>query len=322
MKNKTLILLLGLEAVIFAVIALAVTAPEGSGYLFLASFPFAQIGQLLRALSLSGTFGNIAAFILYIGLGALPLLFAAVNLKKGTAKAEDWLLAVISGFAFYMLYIMINPGTLSRIPGFFNADVGRATLGGAFYSLLIGYSVIKLLRKSDSAGTESLIKILRLLFAVAVVILVFAISYIGIGDVKARFSAIQTGNTDPMAQIGFTYIFVLLRYALTQLPAVMEIGIFLLAMRLCGHLNADRYGEEAITSAKKLAAFSKKTVIAIMLSTVVLNLAQIVCATSLVSLDFLTVLPVDSIIVALTAMLLTRFFTASRALAKDNQLFI
>jgi len=38
--------------------------------------------------------------------------------------------------------------------------------------------------------------------------------------------------------------------------------------------------------------------------------------------DFQTTLPLDSIIVALVALLLTRFFTASRSLAQDNQMFI
>ncbi len=322
MKNKTLILLLGLEAVVFAVIALAVTAPEGSGYLFLASFPFAQIGMLLRTLSLSGTLGNIAAFVLYIGLGALPLLFAALHLKRSTAKAEDWLLVIISGFAFYMLYMMINPGALGRIPGFFNADVGRATLGGAFYSLLIGYSVIKLLRRSNSTATDSLLKIMRLLFAVTAVILVFSISYIGIGEVKSRFTAVQNGNTDPFVSLEFTYIFILVRYVFTEVPAVMEIGIFLLGMQLCNDLRADRYGEAAISAAKKLADFSKKAVVTILLCTLTLNLAQIVFAGSLVDVNFVTTLPIDAIIVAFAALLLTRFFTASRALAQDNQLFI
>ncbi len=322
MKNKTLIGLFSLEAIVCAILALTLSSPDGGGYLVLAQFPYAQIGQLLRVLSLSGAFGNVVAFVLYIGLCALPLLFIALHAKKHTVKAEDGLLLVISGFAFYMLYMMINPGPLSRIPSFINIEVGKAALGGACHSLLIGYFLIKLLRKADSSRTDALLKVLRLLLALTCVVIVFAVSYIGISDVKAKFAAIQSGNTDPAVSLGFTYVFVVLRFVLTQLPAVLEIGIFLLAIRLCGHLRADRYGEDAVSAAKRLASFSKNAVIAVLLTTLTLNLAQIIFAGSLVSVDFLTTLPVDSLIVAFAALLLARFFTASRELAQDNQLFI
>ncbi len=322
MKSKTLIGILVLEAIVCAILALTLSSPDGGGYMALAQFPYAQVGLLLRTLSLSGAFGNVIAFVLYIGICALPLLFIAIHIKKRAAKAEDWLLLILSGFAFYMIYMMINPGALSRIPSFLNIDIGKAALGGACHSLLIGYFVIKLLRKSDSTRTDALLKILRLLLALTCVIVVFAISYIGIGDVKAKFAAIQSGNTDPSVSLGFTYVFVVLRYVLTQLPVLLEIGIFLLAMRLCSHLMTDRYGESAVDAAKKLASFSKGAVIAAVLSTLTLNLAQIVFAGSLVSVDFLTTLPIDSLIVAFAALLLSRFFTASRELAQDNQLFI
>jgi cation transport ATPase len=221
-----------------------------------------------------------------------------------------------------MMYMMINPGYLSRIPAYINEEVGKAVLGGAFYSLLIGYLVVKLLRKADGTRTDALLKTLRVLFAVTAVILVFSICYIGIGDVKTKLATIQSGNTDPSVALGFTNFFVILRYVFTQLPVFMELLIFILAMRLCDHLREDRYGDETISAAKKLASFCKKTVVFILLGTITLNLAQILFAGSLVSVDFLTTLPLDSIIVALVALLLTRFFTTSRELAQDNQMFI
>jgi len=321
MKDKTFIRLLFIEAVVCAAAALAFSH-SGSSYLVIAQFPFAQIGLLLRELSLSGVFGNVIAIIFYVALCALPLLFIALRIKKQTLKVEDWLLVIISAFGFHMMYMMINPGYLAQIPAYINEDVGKAALGGAFYSLLIGYLVLKLLRKADGVRTDALLKILRLLFALTAVILVFSIGYIGISDVQSRLTAIQSGNTDPSVALGFTNFFVILRYVLTQLPVFMELIIFILAMRLCGHLREDRYSDETISAAKKLASFCKKTVVVILLCTITLNLAQIVFAGSLVSVNFQTTLPLDSIIVALVALLLTRFFTASRELAQDNQMFI
>ena len=322
MKNKTFILIIFMEAMVCLIAALAFPAQNGSSYLAIAQFPFAQLGLLLRTLSLSGVFGNVIAFVLYAALCALPLLFIALHVKKHTLIVDDWLLVIMSGFAFYMMYMMINPGYLAQIRCYINEDMGRAVLGSAFYSLLIGYLVVKLLRKSSDSGTDTLLKILRLLFAITAVILVFSISYIGIAEVKTKLAAIQSGNTNPSVMLGFTNFFVILRYMLTQLPVFMELIIFILAMRLCDHLREDRYSENAVNEATKLASFCKKTVAIILLCTITLNLAQILFAGSLVSVDFLTALPLDSIIVALVALLLTRFFTASRELAKDNQMII
>jgi hypothetical protein len=322
MKTKTFAILLGAEAMICATAALLFAGQQSSGYLVIAQFPFAQLGLLLRALSLSGSFGNVAAFALYIGICAVPLLFVALHIKRRTFKAEDILLIVMSGFAFYMMYMMINPALFRLIPCYISEDIGRAVLGGAFYSILVGYLVFRLLRRADGAVTDSLLRILRLLLGVAAVVVVFGISYIGVADVKAKLAAILSGNTDPAVSLGLTNFFMGLRFVLTQLPAFMELVIFLMGMRLCLHLSTDRYGEEAVAAARKLASFSKKTVIVILLSCIILNLAQILFAGSLVSVDFLTTLPLDSLIVALAALLLARYFAESRALAQDNQLFI
>jgi hypothetical protein len=322
MKNRKFILILILEAVLGIIAALAFSPPDGNAYLVIAQFPLAQLGALLRSLSLSGALGNVTAFVLYIALCVVPLVFVALHIKKQAFKAEDWLLVVMSGFSFYMMYMMINPAYLARIPCYISGDVGKAVLGGAFYSLLIGYLVLRLMRSAGSTGTDSLLKVLRLLFAVIAVVLVLSISYIGVSGVRTDLAAIQSGNTDPSVSLGATNFFVLLRYALTQAPVVMELAIFLLGMRLCDHLRADRYGEEAVNAANKLAAFAKKTVAVILLCCIALNLAQILFAGSLVSVDFLTLLPLDAIAVALSALLLTRFFVASRELKRDNQMII
>lgn len=322
MKTKTFAILLGVEAVVCMAAALLLAEPQSSGYLVIAQFPFAQAGLLLRALSLSGPWGNGAALVLYIGLCAVPLLFAALHIKRRAFKAEDVLLLVMSGFAFYMMYMMINPALLRQIPCYISEDVGKAILGGAFYSILIGYLVFRLLRRTETTATASLLRMLRLLLAAAAVAVVFGISYIGLADVKAKLAAIASGNTDPAISLGLTNFFVLLRFALTQLPAFMELVILLMGMRLCGCLSNDRYGQESVAAAGRLASFSKKTVMVILLSSIILNLAQILFAASLVSVDFWTTLPLDSLVVALAALLLARYFADSRELAQDNQLFI
>ncbi len=322
MKEKTLIWILMAEAVVCAAAALAFPVSDNTGYLAVAPFPFALFGLLLRTLSLSGKAGNVFAVLLYICLCALPLVPVGLHAKRHTQKGEDWLLFILSAFSFYMMYMMVNPGLLSMTPSFINADYAKAAFGGTWYSILFGYIVIRLLRRSDSAATESLLKTMRLLLAFTAAVIVFGVGYIGVGDLKAKIIAVQSGNTGPNVSLGFTYAFLVFRYLASQVPAVMEIGIFLLAMTLCTHLRADRFGVGAINAANQLAAFSKTAVITIVLSTLAVNIAQIVFAGVLVSLSFTASLPVDSLIVALGAMLMTRFFAASGQLAQDNRLFI
>ena len=322
MKKRAFFIALAVEAAACLLVALTWAESGATGYLEISQFPFALLGLGLRALSLSSTAGNIVAFVLYVAVCALPLAFVTLRLKKRTSRAEDWLLVVMSGFAFYMMYMMINPAYLRLAPGYITEDMGKAVLGGTFYSLLIGWLVLKLMRRADGTGTDALLKVLRLLLAAAAVVVVFSISFAGIVEVKAKLAAIQSGNTDPAVRLGLTNFFVLLRYALTQLPVFMGLLIFLLGMRLCEHLLADRYGEDAVASAKRLAAFSKASVVVMLLSCITLNLLQILFAGSLVWADFLTSLPLDSIILAMASLLLARYFAQSRALAQDNQLFI
>ena len=323
MNKKVLTTLLIGESLLCIILALCLPSESGAnGYLIIAQFPFALIGQGLRSLSLSGAIGNVFAFILYAALCLVPVVFAAVALKKKRFKAEDTLLLVLSGFAFYMMYMMVNPALIGGPIHFDTEGFGKAVLGGVFYSILLGYLVLRLLRKTDSAPTDKLLKMLRLLLGIMAAVLILSIFYVGIISLKAQLAAIQSSNTDPSVSLGMTNFFLLLRFALTNLPNALEIVLFLIAMRLCGALMIDRYSEDVITTAAKLAAFSKKMVVTVLLSCITLNLLQVIFADALVSADFLTTLPLDAIILAFVMLLLSRFFTASRELAQDNQMFI
>jgi hypothetical protein len=322
MKNRKFVLVLIAEAALCVAGALIFPQPQGGALLAIAQFPFAQAGSLLRLLSLSGPLGNVIAVILYAFLCLVPLALAALHFKKRTFKAEDALLIVMSGFAFYMMYMMVNPGQLARIPCYINIGYGRAVLGGAFYSLLIGYIVLRLLRKADGSSTDALLKALRALLAVVAAVMVFSIAYTGASEARTKIAEIAAGNTDPSVSLGATYFFVILRYALSQLPQLMAVAIFLGAMALCDCLRADRYGAEAVDAAKKLASLAKKTVAVILLCCAALNLAQVIFASALVQADFLTTLPVGAVVTAVAALLLARFFVASRELKQDNQMII
>ena len=84
------------------------------------AFPFEQIAALLRALSISGSFLNALALLLYAGICLIPVWFMLWLKTRKKLYAEDWLLVLLSGLLFAVIYLMVNTGGISRI---FNAGL-------------------------------------------------------------------------------------------------------------------------------------------------------------------------------------------------------
>ena len=111
MKQKRFLLLLLLEACC----AIALYLFQFSQYQLmttLLAFPWEPLGIGLRALSLSGSAGNIAAWILYVIVCLLPAGLLLLPLRKHRLYPEDVILALITVCLFFFLYWMINPALL------------------------------------------------------------------------------------------------------------------------------------------------------------------------------------------------------------------
>ena len=158
MKKHWFAGLLGLEAIACAAAALGGAPWDWIG------FPYVQLGQGLRALSLSGAGGNAAAWAAYVLVGLLPLGYlAAKGLRRGL-KPEDGLLAGYSVLLVISLYGLINPGLLPSgeqqgLPG----EWYGLMLAGCLHSMLLGYLVLRLLRGMGSEENNRLIRYVRLL---------------------------------------------------------------------------------------------------------------------------------------------------------------
>ena len=87
MKNKKrLVIFLFIELVVCLLLAFFKKGDSGRAYASLIEFPLAQLGSILRSLSLSSQLGNIAAIILYISIGFLPLAYqptGTIERKRG-----------------------------------------------------------------------------------------------------------------------------------------------------------------------------------------------------------------------------------------------
>ena len=74
------------------------------GYDRIVSFPFVQIGQLIRTMSLSSAFMNILAWAVYILFCAIPLTFFGIRIARKQKDSEDFLLVILSVLMFICMY--------------------------------------------------------------------------------------------------------------------------------------------------------------------------------------------------------------------------
>lgn len=192
MKYKILLIVWGLFAL--ALFVFSVTGNAGLNYEAVMSFPFVQIGGFLRTLSLSGTTGNIFALFIYIALSIIPIVYFSARIFKKKAKAEDFLLIVAGIFLFVMLYLLINPGFMVKIGNVLSV---KSTLGGSFYSILIGYIVFRMLRKFGKSEIEDMLTTLeRILFFIGIV-LIYSVFGSGLDGLISSMESIKLNNTAP-----------------------------------------------------------------------------------------------------------------------------
>ncbi len=329
MKNKKrLVIFLFIELVVCLLLAFFKKGDSGRAYASLIEFPLAQLGSILRSLSLSSQLGNIAAIILYISIGFLPLAYLAYRHYRKKKGLEDILLPILSLLLFMILYLMINPSLINRwfgpltFPGVSLAGMGKSILGGVFYSALAAYLILKAIRNIEQRDTDKLLDILAYLLYIAMAIGIFSVFYLGVGTLAMDIQALKDANTDPAIWLSPSYLFMILAFILENTPTLLLIYIFIVAIRLVEALRVDRYSDEVIASSKKVFRLSKFALLFIMVGNLAFNLLQVICSKYLYNVAYKTLVPLNLLGLSLLMLLVGRYFSQSKQLHTDNQLFI
>lgn len=329
MKNKKrLVIFLFIELVVCLLLAFFKKGDSGRAYASLIEFPLAQLGSILRSLSLSSQLGNIAAIILYISIGFLPLAYLAYRHYRKKKGLEDILLPILSLLLFMILYLMINPSLINRwfgpltFPGVSLAGMGKSILGGVFYSALAAYLILKAIRNIEQRDTDKLLDILAYLFYIAMAIGIFSVFYLGVGTLAMDIQALKDANTGPAIWLSPSYLFMILAFILENTPTLLLIYIFIVAIRLVEALRVDRYSDEVIASSTKVFRLSKFALLFIMVGNLAFNLLQVICSKYLYNVAYKTLVPLNLLGLSLLMLLVGRYFSQSKQLHTDNQLFI
>lgn len=311
MKKQRLILMV---VTVAAVVLLAVVPADG-GVLYLLAWPFVAAGQGLRALSLSGGAGNAAAIVLYVLVCLWPLA-----LKWGRKwQKEDWMLALAAGVMFYVMYGLVNPGSL---PVMLGSDVGQTQLCFGVYSVIVSWGVLKLLRASERVRQEKIYSALRLFLTICAVEMVAVGLGLGWQNFRDAIEAVREANTWPGVELTPTYVFLFLRYAASGAEYALDAAVMVCGAGLLTELERDAYSDACVAAADRVAVWCKRSLMVTTLTTLTLNLGQLFCAGWLQVTDVTLRLPILSMAIAFGALALTRLLVQGRELKEDNDLFI
>ena len=329
MKYRWMYLLLAAEAVLLIVLCLTGWTGSAMDAAAAMAFPYAALGALLRALSLSGAAGNTAAWALYLLLGLLPVAWLLIRCARRRAHAEDALLAVFSAVLFYALYLFINPAQLAARtapdPGMYaemQISMGGAALGCTLHALLLAYAVLRVMRFSGEKERGAYAAMRWLLYAVLAV-LVFGVFGSGLSGLLRDVEALRAGNSAlPASDLAVSMVFLAAQALVQALPLLLGIPIALQALRLIDAASAEPYSEATAAAAHRMGAYCRAAVTGVLLSQVALNLLQLMLADAVRSSSYTVSLPLAAILLMLSAALLARLIERGRRIKEDNDSII
>ena len=237
------------------------------------------------------------------------------------------MLLVISALLLGTLYFMINPGLLPiNMLGY-----GTEMLALTFYSVLLAYLVLRFVLEKSEENLDTLQKGLR--FVLYVVMVVFALSVIleGAVNLPATIKDVQEANSGAMDQLAFlygvqdlkmTYVFLTLQSIVNALPDALSVVVTFLCIRVLDELLLDSYSEKAVVRVKKVVVLCKNSLVAIVVSEVIVNVGQLLFSNQLYQINVMVNIPIFSILFLLVIHVMARYIEENQKLKKDNELFI
>lgn len=322
MKRRIFLVLLAAEAVVCVLLCFMNVSPAGA-FSAAVAFPFEQIGFGLRALSLSGGFGNAAAIFIYVIVSLLPAGALLLLRKRRKLYIEDSLLAVISAALFGVIYLMINPGLIPEALGrAAMPPVGKAILGGTVYSLIAGYVTFRVLRLFAAGNTQKLERYMTVMLGLLNVLFVYMAFGTCFNDMLASMASLRAGNVGNEHLLGATYFFLTLQFVVNALPYILDIVVIFSALRLLYEMRTERYSVESVNAAARMSRLCAVALVTMTVANIAFNLLQLLFARSLMIINSSLQIPVFSILFVLAALLLTRFITENKQLKDENDQFI
>lgn len=284
------------------------------------SFPFEQIGWCLRQLSLAGSVGNVFAIIIYLFLGAFPIIGFVVLKKNRKSCRADVILFILSALLYVMMYYMINPGLIiSNVAG-----AGRMMWGGTFYSVLMTYFIIRHFGTAKNVDLKLLHRSLRVLLIFTLLIFSGSVAlelFVHLPAEWTKLAEKHTGVTLP-SDLVLSYVGLTLQSIASALPNGLGAVAVFFSVKGIKELLKDAYSETAITQVKKIGTFCKCSLMLIVAVIMLVNVFQLMFAAYLFDIRIVVSIPVFAILFLLVIHVMVKYMEENQRLKRDNDLFI
>ncbi|MBR2047802.1 MAG: hypothetical protein IJ960_04315 [Oscillospiraceae bacterium] len=289
----------------------------GGGELLLAlAVPFTALCKALRSLSLMSAAGNTAALALYWLICFSPLLL----LRR---KQKLWvnLLPVIGcAVLFRVLWLMVNP---DMMPGVMRNDLGKAIYAGAVYSVLLTWSILKLMTSPGLTDSGKVYHALGIFLTVCAWLFLLEGFGLGLSRFLSGLKALKAEQTAlTSAQLLPSRIFLALDYILGAAEGLGLGWLLLLGRRLVKEIAENPFSEACHMLCGKIILWCRRIICLLAAANLGMNLGQVLLAGKLVNVDLILRLPVLSLAVAFCLMALSCLLDQGKELKDDNDLFI
>lgn len=328
MNRNRMLRLLALEGA--ACLALAITAGGEAAQLSLLTLPFALPGRGLRALSLLGSGWNVLAIALYAVLSLLPMLWFAHVRTSRAAAGEDWLLPLMSATLFGVLYAAVNPtwpaGTVLG-----DGEMSLLSFSVVFFAEWAAYVLLRVLRAAQCADAQGLRRLISRVLWLLAAVFVYSAFAAAPASLLASLRDLSAANHVDAPSSGvfgvdapplfWTQAVFVLRALVSMAADLLSLRVIFAAQALLAARDADD-AQLAEDAASCLLRRSAQALRLTLLSTLGVDLLQLLLMRLLRSSSFTVSLPLGAMALCLGALLLTRLLQENRRLRQDNDLFI
>lgn len=288
------------------------------------TFPWAQLGTVLRRLSLSGSVGNAAAWCLFFLIGAIPLAAAAILYTRHRSCKADILLAALSLMLYVSIWFYINPSYmnvyLSPLP---MGEFSGYLLGTVLYSLLLTWILLRCIIRYEVVEYHKLMSGFR--FLLHAYILVMAIEALFHGAAGFITSCQTLGENNSAAsglQLNISTFFLILQAITGLLPKMAELMLLVMGAAFLRSFERAAFSQDTLTRLERLRIASGRLLMLILISNAGVSILQLIFARFLLSSSHIIVFPLTEIIVVLGIRMLSLLYLESKRLKEDNDMFI
>lgn len=296
-------------------------------------FPFRQLGELLRNMSLSGSSGNVCAWGIFVILCLIPVAVLVVLKLSKRARKIDYCLIPIAIAEAAALYLSVNPlliGDWDMVSKpLENADLRVATIGASFYSLLMCYLVLRFCIRLLKGSRDDTFRLIEELCVIACIVLAcFAVleAVTLVENLKGPSEAEQSMLVEAIERFEETET-ADRAFAVWKSVSATLVRLGMAVTFLLTGLIVRRYRIDGATEAneKRVHSFTVFCVVEIvlyLLGVAAFNVGQLLCINRLLTFDISLILPVSELVAIAFIPAALYMMRETREVKEENSLYI